>query len=1415
MTFVWNEAMLTLRQLTGVAVWEYRAARVAAEVVGDACIDLLEQAANDLEKAKFQEDEGQIYAVEKEFAAPMKAETVGFIIAGILSELLNGMFKALSTLTLNNMIQIFLATIRGFGHVGIHFGNVIGSFIPFVGSTISASFMSVLDVIQGQFMFNAAWFTMDVIEGVFAFFTQPAILAPPIVLALKAANLVGGIASLSLDLFMRGIGAPRGGALDWLQAGMGQLQDAMGVIATWAMPNIANAFGRCDKARQGVVASTRVLIISKEVDPVCSSSCGDKVPIEISGIRIIPAGDDSQCLELDEQTKRIHLVPCAAGSKQIWYYDGQHIRNRDGSLCLEPAHDGNGGLTAAPCNSHSDNQKWKLDDGSIISNGGDCVTFGDDGTVSLQSCPEVPTTTTGPDGTDDTDDTDDSDDTDDTDENEPASNLECSKKCKKTKHCSKTECQGCSFCGESQPPALQCSNKCKKGKKKWCTGDKCQGCSWFEETCGDMTPKLKCGSKCKPKKKYCTDDKCQGCSWVAEVCSESPATPQPTAPSTTLTTTDSEGGSGGWLFVNPFSGMDDGQDVIDDVMLGDDVVCKPRCYNKKHGSKSWTVKEKGTTPKCWWNACGGCSECSSVSLAQESVQETEQSAAKGWVQRNEGHAERSAELQAARQARKDAQLSLLEKPIQRPIPTTANKTLDAHDQLLLDNMYNSYSSLWPVSASDVNSNTTDLIRIHGSAKSGVRGIISNKRCVTGGWKYDKSGWWAGHWVPRGDWNIPVYEIYWQHGWHHSGAGGCEYGNSIPWAFSWWCPMGTDTLEWGQSNDLWRTAKCWDDENWLDNTLRIADNFPDIITMMDGTFQCLDGLQGDDAKWKIDSILNFWIERALDPIRFFTDLVGVYITPTLDAFGPWSSRAMKSMFDNTMSLVQDITSPNAKWLTNEWGMAQLDKAWDLLTGSDGLVKVPGLGPVRCLIEQVGHPIYTSSKEPIAAMVVQIMTAPAKAFDDAVSALEDFILGGINAALSGDNLIGDLSRDIRFGVMDACLAEFNSASVKQLAAGLDTNFDQNIDMGGIMVQVVDTFMDRLHHYVVRDFLAPISKKVCDVVVTLLDLVLHALDAVAGAIPWVWAAYVVWLYVETIISWTKNVAVFIGHKVFITFVDVSIMAWAAFLKPIVSKITRFADALGDAFTTAAMDGPLGPVMNSIQSVFADAMKVAAGPQVWKCQHTLETLSTALVLVDEWQWGSQEPTPNPTPLPTTPAPTTPAPTPAPPTPMPTPGPTPKPPAQILTENWWSKFDNKGWAETNGGFTGFYRNDCNGLNCIEEVQYAAFPKSSDCYDANWWSSFDNKGWSQCKYGYFITGLYRNDCNELGCLEQAKCCKQDGEPGYIYEGTGDACTNANWYGSFDNKGWSKCPAGKAMAGIYRNDCDDLGCIEEVRCCPYE
>ena len=47
-----------------------------------------------------------------------------------------------------------------------------------------------------------------------------------------------------------------------------------------------------------------------------------------------------------------------------------------------------------------------------------------------------------------------------------------------------------------------------------------------------------------------------------------------------------------------------------------------------------------------------------------------------------------------------------------------------------------------------------------------------------------------------------------------------------------------------------------------------------------------------------------------------------------------------------------------------------------------------------------------------------------------------------------------------------------------------------------------------------------------------------------------------------------------------------------------------------------------------------------------------------------------------------------------------------------------------------------------------------DCYDEDVAISFNNKGWSECQEnGYYMTGFYKSNCQDLNCIDKFKCCK--------------------------------------------------------------
>jgi len=108
------------------------------------------------------------------------------------------------------------------------------------------------------------------------------------------------------------------------------------------------------------------------------------------------------------------------------------------------------------------------------------------------------------------------------------------------------------------------------------------------------------------------------------------------------------------------------------------------------------------------------------------------------------------------------------------------------------------------------------------------------------------------------------------------------------------------------------------------------------------------------------------------------------------------------------------------------------------------------------------------------------------------------------------------------------------------------------------------------------------------------------------------------------------------------------------------------------------------------------------------------------------------------------------------------------------------------------------------------------CYDANWWGSMDNEGWSKCDTGSVLDGFKVTPLDALPpaygplyFLEVGRCCKYTSNP------AGTSCTNANWWNTFDVAGWSSCPAGSYISGLYRNAnwCQGISCLEEVSCCP--
>ncbi|CAL1533921.1 unnamed protein product, partial [Lymnaea stagnalis] len=160
---------------------------------------------------------------------------------------------------------------------------------------------------------------------------------------------------------------------------------------------------------------------------------------------------------------------------------------------------------------------------------------------------------------------------------------------------------------------------------------------------------------------------------------------------------------------------------------------------------------------------------------------------------------------------------------------------------------------------------------------------------------------------------------------------------------------------------------------------------------------------------------------------------------------------------------------------------------------------------------------------------------------------------------------------------------------------------------------------------------------------------------------------------------------------------------------------------------------------------------------------------------------------------------------------------------NWWRSFDRAGLSRCPGDrmyVTGFYRNarkswSHDPIQLLEEAECCSPPapwvnSKTQTHTANWWLRFDwGNTWVDCPPGYFVQGLFRSEYTpgKLHNIEEARCSKPADHPNYYGH-----CYNADVLLPFDNKGLSKCQSGYYVTGLYRSSCDELYCIESLRCC---
>ncbi|CAL1533922.1 unnamed protein product [Lymnaea stagnalis] len=160
---------------------------------------------------------------------------------------------------------------------------------------------------------------------------------------------------------------------------------------------------------------------------------------------------------------------------------------------------------------------------------------------------------------------------------------------------------------------------------------------------------------------------------------------------------------------------------------------------------------------------------------------------------------------------------------------------------------------------------------------------------------------------------------------------------------------------------------------------------------------------------------------------------------------------------------------------------------------------------------------------------------------------------------------------------------------------------------------------------------------------------------------------------------------------------------------------------------------------------------------------------------------------------------------------------------DWLLSFDKTGLSssDSDGDYIkGFFRNHLrqgghDSLSLLEAAECCSktapwkTSKSLTFY-ADWWTILDSiNSWGLCPAGYFLQGLYRNEDNRgwLHNLEEGRCSKPAEHPSTYGE-----CYNEDIGVCFDNIVLCKCRDGYFVTGLYRGGCDELFCLEMLRCC---
>jgi hypothetical protein len=393
-------------------------------------------------------------------------------------------------------------------------------------------------------------------------------------------------------------------------------------------------------------------------------------------------------------------------------------------------------------------------------------------------------------------------------------------------------------------------------------------------------------------------------------------------------------------------------------------------------------------------------------------------------------------------------------------------------------------------------------------------IHMHQECHQGGWKYDKDGGLVTKWhdVCHDTWLGPVcvphMEIVWEHRWRWLAGGECEWGNNVLMLGQWWCTT-KDTLEKGDMLWLGNFRKCWDDTNWFDQLAKTLEITPNIIDMTKDVDTCIKGLSGEDAKWDINNMIDYYLKRVSNVQQLFNDVRVDYIDATVNGLHTWISFTVNTWMESSKNMIDNFASGDVLTLDKAWSDSMVDSGWATFADDQqGLVSISGMGAARCLKQHMLQPIYDSSKGLVSVTLLSLVVGPAKWIAGVIQDIQDWVGARVEEAIQSDTWYGHLSRMVRSATLKACVDQYSAIDIRAVVKNPDAKLTADIDLRAVASNLVQPFVEKIKNWVMHTVVDPIAKQLAALANQVTQLIMHGVDALTGLIPFGEGLSALWL-------------------------------------------------------------------------------------------------------------------------------------------------------------------------------------------------------------------------------------------------------------------------------------------------------------------